>query len=243
MTDQKIIPLGESDTEDFPSLARRTAGHLRTGLTGHAATALRTGSGILVRRGWHLLPDDGTLARLGYVGLGGYVTAYGAAHAGPAAPFVVPAAALAWCVAAWTVAPPAEPSEELADETDTEAQLEAPPGSAQEVFAHWLLDTIGARSGIHLADLYPAMRQLAGNEARTDPELRAALRALRVPVDRTLRVGRVAGRTGVSRTAVEALLNPLSPEAESAPAIALESGPDLRKSPDGEQHSTPVESA
>ncbi|MFF3460994.1 hypothetical protein [Streptomyces sp. NPDC002619] len=79
-------------------------------------------------------------------------------------------------------------------------------GGPQVDLARWLLDTIGDRPGIHLRDLYPAMRELPGQEGRSDGELRAALRTLGVPVHRSLRIGRIAGRSGVRRGDVEALL-------------------------------------
>lgn len=242
MTDRKITTPGESGTESSPGVARRTADAVRSGLTGQAAVALRTGSGVLVRRGWKVLPGDTVWERLGIVGAGGYAAGYTAVHAGSAAPFVVPAAALAWCVAAWVVAPAADEVEPASEDAE-EQLLEVPPASAQEAFALWLLDTLGDRSGIHLADLYPAMRHLPGMEGRTDPELRAALRVLEVPVERTLRVGPVAGRSGVSRAAVEALLTPRSPDTDNTLESPVESGTDLRKSPDGERSSTAVESA
>ncbi|MGW9031476.1 hypothetical protein ACWGQ5_47180 [Streptomyces sp. NPDC055722] len=104
---------------------------------------------------------------------------------------------VAWCLAAWMHAPEADGPDE---ETAPEPRL---------ALARWLLDTIGDRPGIHLRDLYPAMRQLPGQEGRTDAELRAALRTLGVPVQRSLRIGPIAGRSGVRREDVEALLRRL----------------------------------
>lgn len=75
-----------------------------------------------------------------------------------------------------------------------------------EGLALWLLDTIGDRPGIHVRELYPKMRRLTGQEERTDADLKALLKAFGVPVQRSLRLGRIAGRTGVRRTDVEALL-------------------------------------
>jgi hypothetical protein len=91
------------------------------------------------------------------------------------------------------------------DETQPEAAEDA-PADPRHALAQWLLDTIGKRPGIHLRELYPAMRELPGHEGRTDAELRALLRAFDVPVHRSLRLGRVAGRSGVRRGDVEALL-------------------------------------
>jgi hypothetical protein len=91
------------------------------------------------------------------------------------------------------------------DETQPEPDDDA-PADPRHALARWLLDTIGKRPGIHLRELYPAMRELPGQEGRTDAELRALLRAFDVPVHRSLRLGRVAGRSGVRRGDVEALL-------------------------------------
>jgi hypothetical protein len=111
----------------------------------------------------------------------------------------------AWCIAAYRAAPkPAKKAPEPAEEDATE---EAPP-DPRAAFARWLLQTIGQRRGIHLRELYPAMRQLSGHEALDDAALRAALRTLGVPVERSMRVGAVAGRSGVRRADVQALLPP-----------------------------------
>jgi hypothetical protein len=107
----------------------------------------------------------------------------------------------AWCIAAWMHAPTAG---EDADE-EAESHLVDP----HHAYVQWLLDTIGKQPGIHLQDLYPKMRELPGQEGRSDAELRGALKTLAVPVHRSLRIGRVAGRSGVRRDDVEALLHRL----------------------------------
>jgi hypothetical protein len=81
------------------------------------------------------------------------------------------------------------------------------PADPREALAQWLLDTIASEPGIHLQNLYPQMRQLPGQEGRSDADFRGALKALGVPVHRSLRIGRVAGRSGVRREDVEALLH------------------------------------
>jgi hypothetical protein len=83
---------------------------------------------------------------------------------------------------------------------------EAEPLGPGQGLARWLLDTIGERPGIHVRELYPAMRELPGQGARTDADLKALLRAFGVPVHRSLRIGRIAGRSGVRREDVAALL-------------------------------------
>lgn len=128
-----------------------------------------------------------------YVLGGAVVLVYACARYRTALPWAV----VVFVVLSWMHAP------KQADDEPTTATDEP-----RIALARWLLDTIGDRPGIHLQELYPAMRQLAGQEGRTDAELRAALRTLGVPVQRSLRIGRVAGRSGVRRDDVQALLPP-----------------------------------
>ena len=179
---------GEQPT---PRLHRRLSAELRPLLAVRGAGAsLVSGSWLLLRRGWTLLSHhlDGW-ERYGAVAFGGYITVYACRHAPDVARFAVPAAVVAWCAAAWWAAPPA-----AVEKPDEEATPDA-----CDAFVHWLLDLIGDRPGIHLRDLYPAMRRLPGHENRTDAQLRAALRTLGIPVERSLRIGVVAGRSGVRR--------------------------------------------
>jgi hypothetical protein len=104
--------------------------------------------------------------------------------------------------------------EQLAEEHLPQAVQDADTGVPEEpsvdprhALARWLLDTIDGRPGIHLRELYPAMRNLPGQEGRTDAELRALLEGFGVPVSRSVRIGRIAGRSGVYRRHVEALLS------------------------------------
>jgi hypothetical protein len=165
-----------------------------------AGRALADGSLILVRYGWAALSDRLTgWERLGALGFGGYVTVYGCAHVPDVAEFAVPGAVVAWCVAAWCVAPQAAAEPEPSAEADALA----------DGFVVWLIGLMEDRPGIHLRDLYPAMRKLPGHENRDDAELRAALRTLGIPVTRSLRIGSVAGRSGVARADLEALPSPV----------------------------------
>jgi hypothetical protein len=103
-----------------------------------------------------------------------------------------------WLIAAWRASPrPTAPQ-----------PAEKPAPTPRDGLARWLLDLIGDRPGVHLAELYPALRQLPGQQDRDDAALRAALRTLGVPVVRSLRIGGVAGRSGVRRTDVAAILSP-----------------------------------
>jgi hypothetical protein len=91
------------------------------------------------------------------------------------------------------------------DEGDLQP-AETAPADPRHALARWLLDTIGERPGIHLRELYPAMRNLPGQEGRTDAQLRALLKGFGVRVSRSVRIGRTSGRSGVYRRHVEALL-------------------------------------
>jgi hypothetical protein len=137
------------------------------------------------------------------VAFGGYVTVYACGHAPDVARFAVPAAAVVWCAAAWWISPPptAEP-----------APVDDPVEPDPQGFTRWLLDLIGDRPGIHLRELYPAMRRLPGHEDRTDAQLRTALQTLAIPVQRSLRIGVVAGRSGVRRTDLLTLPPTAAPE-------------------------------
>jgi hypothetical protein len=161
-----------------------------------AGTALFAGSVILAARGWAWLAERlNVWERLGVFVGAWYLALYGCIHAPDVARFAVPGAVVVWCAAAWWHAPPparADPAEEPAEGT-------------VEAFARWLLDLIGDRPGIHLRDLYPAMRKLPGHETRTDAELRTALKRLGIPVERSLRIGKLTGRSGVAVAAVRAL--------------------------------------
>lgn len=164
-----------------------------------AGRALLTGSAILAGRCWTWFGEHlNVWERLGAFVGAWYLALYGCIHAPDVARFAVPGAVVAWCAAAWWHAPPvarADPVEEVAE-------------GALEAFTRWLLTLIGDRPGIHLRDLYPAMRKLPGHEGRDNAQLRAALRALDIPVRRSLRLGGVAGRSGVARTDLEALPSP-----------------------------------
>lgn len=187
-----------------PRLPARIGAELRPLLAVRGAGAsLMSGSWLLLRRGWTLLSHhlDGW-ERYGAVAFGGYVTVYACGHAPDVARFAVPGAVVAWCAAAWWAAPPAvepEPSDE-------------PVAPNPQGFTRWLLDLIGDRPGIHLRELYPAMRELPGCEGHDNAHLRAALDTLGIPVHRSLRLGHVAGRSGVRRTDLLALPPTEAPE-------------------------------
>jgi hypothetical protein len=186
--------------QPIPRLHRRLVAELRPVLAVRGAGAsLIAGSRVLARRGWAQLGEhlDGW-ERYGALAFGGYVIVYAAGHAPNVARFAIPGAVVAWCVAAWWMAPPA------AAERAPEAEASGPP----DTFVPWLLHLMGDRPGIHLRDLYPAMRQLPGHEDRDNTQLRAALRTLDIPVRRSLRLGGVAGRSEVARADLAPLPSP-----------------------------------
>lgn len=161
--------------------------------------ALADGSRILARRGWTMLGEHlDRWERYGAVAAAGYAAGFACWHTPDVARFAIPGAVVAWCVAAWWHATPAAVEPEPIIEVCTPA----------DAFVPWLLELMGDRPGIHLRDLYPAMRKLPGHEGRDNAQLRAALRALDIPVRRSLRLGGVAGRSGVARTDLEALPSP-----------------------------------
>lgn len=181
-----------------------------------AGTALLAGTRILAGRLWAGLGEHlDQRERWAALAIAGYVAAYSCWRSPDVARFAVPAAVLGWCLAAWWTAPPASVAD---DET-------APAGAPADGLVQWLLDLIGDRPGIHLRDLYPAMRRLPGHEHRDDAALRAALKALGIPVQRSLRIGKLSGRSGVARAALEAL--PCRVE-----ALSVESGVDAGQDAD-----------
>ncbi|WP_200308216.1 hypothetical protein [Streptomyces adelaidensis] len=195
-----------------------------------AGAALWAGTCELVQLGWAWLAERlGFWERLGALAAGGHLAVYGCVHAPHIARFAVPAAAVAWCVAAWWIAPP------VLDEPAPEPRA----ASARDGFILWLVHRIGKQPGIHLRNLYPAMRELPGHEGRDNTQLRAALRALGIPVRRSLRLGGVAGRSGVALADLQPLPSPLG-------ELSVESDGDAGQgtdSPGGEPRGERLESA
>lgn len=192
---------------------------------GGAGTSLVSGSIVLAARAWAWLSDRLNLPeRLGVCAAGVYAAAYGGWHAPEVAAFAIPGALVAWCTAAWWHTPP----------TPIEPGESAPASAPADGFVLWLLDLIGDRPGIHLRDLYPAMRTLPGHEDRDNTQLRAALRALDIPVRRSLRLGGVAGRSGVA-------VADLKPLPSSLGESGVDSGGDAGQSADSPAGESVVE--
>lgn len=120
----------------------------------------------------------------------------------------------------------------------TAAPDEDPVGAEEDALAdprmeliRWLDELTRGRSGIHLKELHRALvrhPQLAHLERS---EMRVWLGRHNITVDRTLRVGDVAGRSGVSRATIEALLKDLPPLAESGGTKPAVHAPELHDSP------------
>ncbi|MEU0986024.1 hypothetical protein [Streptomyces sp. NPDC005953] len=103
----------------------------------------------------------------------------------------------------------------------------------------WLTLAIGDRPGIHLYELYPAMRQLHCRQGLDDAALRAALKTLGIPVTRSLRIGDIEGRSGVRLTD----LTPLLPHTGEGPLSRGGNAGQSADSPPGERSETPGEGA
>jgi hypothetical protein len=240
-----------SDDAEQPSYARRLGTELRPILAcGHAITALGTGTQALATRTWDWCTESGEWRGLGKRGAGLLAAA---AVAGQTihhhAAVGIPAAVCAWCVAAWMHSPEPVPGETLPESAEQSSGEQ--PEQAPLTLVTWLEQVTRGRTGIHLGELYSLLRQVPSLADHSDPQLRALLDHHGVPVQRTLRVGAVAGRSGVSRKAVEELLQAPSPalspdcpqEAASGAESDMESGADLRKSPPALRPSPVLESA
>lgn len=108
---------------------------------------------------------------------------------------------LTWAWLAWRSgkgAAPAHPEQAPAE----------PPPTPRQAIARWVVQLIGDRPGVHLQELYPAMRALPGMQGHDDAALRQALRELDITVTRSLRIGDVEGRSGVRLADVLTLLSP-----------------------------------
>lgn len=111
-----------------------------------------------------------------------------------------------------------------------EAAVEEAPDDPRAVLIRWLDDLTRGQSGIHLDELHQSLTRHPQLAHLKRAEMRAWLDRHQVAVDRTLRVGTVAGRSGVSRATVEALLGTPSPLAESGGNESPVHAPELHDS-------------
>lgn len=215
-----------------------------------AAERLTTGTRILARRaatgaadwvrdgrrhdltGWRAAL--GPIARIAVLALGLWVLW----RVLRAVPVLLWLATPAWLWGAWRAGKPtppasAEPADEAPDEPDEEPSAEDPepaPPDPRTTVLLWLADTIGNRPGIHLGELHSKLTDRPALAHLKRADIRTLLDRYGIAVERTLRVGRIAGRSGVSRTTVQGLLAALPQRPESGLENSPLSGCDLRKS-------------
>lgn len=116
------------------------------------------------------------------------------------------------------------------DEGPADAEEDAPVDPRTELI-RWLDELTRTRSGIHLKELHQALVRHPQLAHLGRSEMRVWLGRHHITVDRTLRVGDVAGRSGVSRATIEALLKDLPPLAESGGTKPVVHAPELHDSP------------
>jgi hypothetical protein len=80
----------------------------------------------------------------------------------------------AWCVAAWR-ARPGKPQAADGAEAKEEPLQEPDPTDLRQAVVDRLLDWVGDRRGIHLAEVYERYRELPGHGHLTDTQIRASL--------------------------------------------------------------------
>jgi hypothetical protein len=123
-----------------------------------------------------------------------------------------------WCWASWRAgaapAKPAAPAEEEEEESAGAEQVpvdgpgEPSPEDLRAAVVQRLLDWVGDRRGIHLAEVYERYRQLPGHQHLTDAQIRAALvDHYAVPVRPAVRIGDKVAR-GIHRDDLQPLPSP-----------------------------------
>ncbi|GGY81264.1 hypothetical protein CP967_08565 [Streptomyces nitrosporeus] len=151
-------------------------------------------------------------------------------------PVILAPAAGIWVLAALHAKEPPEPEDEAPAEDAAEAEGGAP---AEPPVVALVRAQIGDEKGVHLSVLYPAMRaSLPGAEKAPDEALRQLLRDHRIPTRRSVRVGGVAGRSGVHRDDLPPLPSPggsesgdsaLSARGDAGQGQGAESGGEARR--------------
>lgn|GEM_PF-3435680 len=146
---------------------------------------------------------------------------------------------LMWALTGWWLHTAWKAGRDAAEapvETPVDTPAETPEDEHRAALVRYLDEVTRGRNGIHLGELHDrlTLRPALAHLKRAD--VTPLLRRYEVPVERTLRVDGIAGRSGVSRAAVERLLDelagPLSPSGEQPGSPGAETGPDLRESPD-----------
>lgn len=183
--------------------------------------ALADGSRLLARRGWTMLGEHlDRWERYGAVAATGYAAGFACWHAPDVARFAIPGTVVAWCVAAWWMAPPVEA--EAPAETAVEEQ---PASSTHDVYAatlDWIRQRIGDRQGVHLRDLLEHAQAHGMFEALDVTELRAHLERHGFPVRDRVRVRGLGVTVGVYRADLPPLPEPLpDPDGQDPPDSEL----------------------
>ncbi|MBC3988043.1 hypothetical protein H8N00_03830, partial [Streptomyces sp. AC563] len=175
---------------------------------GPTVIRLYDGSLALAARIRRALIPPGRLGAAALRCTAGAVAAVLVLNAAHQAPILMAVAAGWWCHRAWALGPSAadrpsangrqdEPAEPPADELAADPRRQLLEG------VHAL---IGDRTGIHLAELYPALLERPGAAHLDEARLRAALLAAGLTIHRSMRVGDIEGRSGIKAADVQALL-------------------------------------
>lgn len=130
-----------------------------------AGAALMSGSVVLAVWAWRQLRERlSAWESVGSLAVGAYVAGYGCWHAPHIARFAVPAVVIAWCAAAWSVAPvdPAEPG----DEAGRGGPAEPDPQDVEDLVRDLIGDgrgilLTGLRQPLHAADTRAVREVLA----------------------------------------------------------------------------------
>lgn len=202
-----------------------------TGVVGVACRACWKGSGEILHRTWRWLvaaPSGDRLLRLAVPAGALSGAGWTVRHFPAVAPTVL---VVTWLVAAGILAPagawdmPAVEPVEEGDEPAVEEPGEASPAGPRAALLDVLDRVTRGRNGVHLEELaeHPEL-------GLTRADIRPLLDTHQVPVTRSLSVDGVAGRSGVRRADVEALLKALPQKAPAAPLAPTLAPVDLRKS-------------
>lgn len=174
------------------------------------AVALYDGTIAGSSRLWRWATEDGwesLKTRGGLVGGGAVITAYSAATTPPPVNGVITAsAAAAWSIWALINAPSPE---EKARRGHTNPETEAPAEKlleTREDIIEWLLQVVGERNGIHFDEFHQRLSEKPNFATLERAQVPLLLDRLEIPYHRAISVDGVAGRTGVKRVDLEALL-------------------------------------
>jgi hypothetical protein len=186
-----------------------------------AGAALWTGSVTLADRAWGKLRERlSAWESACAIVIGAYVAAYGCWHAPHIARFAIPGTVIAWCVAAWSIAPPADLPESV-----EAAEEEAPTEDPQDVYAatlEWIWRQVGDRQGVHLRDLLEHAQAHGMFEGLDVSELRAHLERWGIPVRNRVRVRGLGVTVGVHRDDLPTPSEPLpDPDGQDPPNSEL----------------------